>query len=234
MDKQQLKRAFDAFNPTDKQKQRMFENINKKVYGKRVINFKKIYIHLAGAAIAVFVFAASIAMFNSSAGHMQTQIVKNTPSDVTSYALSKASEQDGMQNLTRQLQHTHTYQLTYEQFCKKAGVDITNLAKIPDDMQNITQSESSFVDGEVENWDITYIGKGERSISINLSLDANKNNEYFENKKFVKTHINGNEAVVFYDDSYTVYTKVKNLSCKVTGVKTTEKEISQLLVSILK
>ncbi len=318
MDKQ-IKSAFDTFNPTDEQKQKMFDNIKQKAYGKKTIDFKKIYIPMATVAAAAFIFAIGSGVFNQNApAQLQTQIVQNTgtdtsatvgdeksktdnaafehsftqvqskpepnvtqmpKSDQAAYSEANTKPQTNADNIQEIIQNAEPvedievvpnqattyaalnintasqvpnsrmidvpaqiavqdlhensgYEMTYEEFCQKAGIDITEIITVPGDMQNITQNQAYFNEGDIESWNITYIGDGARSININSSLDANANNPYFENEIFVKTEINGNKAVVFYDGSYTAYINSKNASYSITGVEITEQELSELLVSM--
>ncbi len=321
MDKQQLNNVFDAYNPTKEQKQKMFDNIKQKAYGKKTIDFKKIYIPMATVAAAAFIFAIGSGVLDQNApAQLQTQIVQNTTTDIAATegdeksktdntafehsstqvqskpeldvtqmpkadqaAGSKANDEpqsnggsiqqvienaqpvedievvpnqattyaalnintasqvpnsrmiDAPAQISAQDFHENSgYEITYEEFCQKAGIDITEIITVPSDMQNITQNQAYFNEGEIENWNITYIGDGARSININSSLDANASNSYFENEAFVKTDINGNEAVVFYDGSYTAYINSENVSYSITGVEITEQELSDILVSMIK
>ena len=323
MDKKQLNDAFDTFNPTYEQKQKMFDNINKQAYGKKSFDFKKIYIPTAVVAAAAFTFAIGTGMFDTNSPiNTQTHIVQNTPSDTSSAPKNENISQscevindtnevqskdninskqqpqtvgktqsgantNNQSNIEKVLENTKPveekpivpnettnfamlninaepdalvntepdaptgraisepvvtsamnydenaqYELTYEDFCQKIGYDITEKIAVPEDMQNTTEDKKYFNDGEIENWDITYMGSENRSINVNTSLDFDANSEYFENPQLEKTDINGNEAVVICSDKYMAYMKTQNVNYSVTGTGITEQELGELLYSL--
>jgi hypothetical protein len=48
------------------------------------------------------------------------------------------------------------------------------------------------------------------------------------------TDVNGNEAVIFFDENYTAYMKTESAGYKITTIEITEQELSEVLVSIAK
>ena len=100
-------------------------------------------------------------------------------------------------------------------------------------MQNITQENTDITTEDITEWDITFIGDGARCININASTDMTKYDEYI-NGDYKKTDVNGNEAVIFFDENYTAYMKTESAGYKITTIEITEQELSEVLVSIAK
>ena len=296
-----IKSSFDEFNPTDEQKLKMLNNIQSKAYATKVFDFKRIYIPMACATAAAFIFVVGGGIFNNQPQQNTDvpQIVKVTPDvpvekplsddntstpaetkanytpDVQPKESSTKSEQksefeqvfESVDN-NKPIETTQTLQLvlndtpdnaqspmarnmvepasfeqdetaieykdvTYNEFCDELGYDIATTVKVPDDMQNITQTENSMPVDDAVEWDVTFIGDGARCININASTDMTKYDEYI-NGDYKKTDVNGNEAVIFFDENYTAYMNTESAGYKITTIEITEQELSEVLVSIAK
>ena len=348
-----IKSSFDTFNPTDEQKMRMLKNIESKAYANNVFDFKKIYIPMACAVAAAFIFMVTGGPVKDEAHNISTnQIVSVTPdvkvktqpqneseqiennievptapvsqdgnanisqtkvevkseintetdqkqdgfkqvfesvdkNNVTNSITNKTNDADKSNNMPKedinqniddntsveddsiQNQQTDDIQMvqlvlndvpqsdtspmardslqtaseehqnseveykdvTYTEFCDEIGYDVASDVKVPDDMQNITQNENRIqADSDME-WDVTFIGENARCININASTDMSKNDEYI-NGDYNKTDINGNEAVVFYDENYTAYMNTQNANYKITAIDVNENEFTDVLTSL--
>ncbi|MBQ7901231.1 MAG: hypothetical protein IJ365_04620 [Clostridia bacterium] len=128
------------------------------------------------------------------------------------------------------------YEMTYAQFCSQTGTDIKSKISVPRDMSDITDDSKYIASANqtVFDWDVVYTGEDARIINISISTDEQQNRQYFENNSFVKTSINGNNAVIIYDgSSYTAYVNINNAAYAV-NTNITEQELAQLLVSMTK
>ena len=301
-----IKSSFDAFNPTDEQKMRMLKNIQNKAYANNVFDFKKIYIPLACAAAAAFVFFIGGGIFDTQTpniidtpqivkvdpdtskqtqtetkneelkNNIQTAVVPEVNSNVAKPHTPVKAEPNNKESSFEQVfesvdnnkeatQQETTVQLvlnsvpqsepydmarsmpetaasdeqnleqhknvTYNEFCDELGYDIITTVKLPENMQNITREETEIPTEDITEWDVTFIGDGARCISINASTDMSKNDEYI-NGDYKKTDVNGNEAVVFYDENYTAYMNTQNANYKVITIDISEQEFIDILTSL--
>ena len=124
------------------------------------------------------------------------------------------------------------FDVTYEDFCSNVGSDIRNILRLPAGMTDITVPEKHTADGDIDEWDVSYVGADGCFVTVNICTNTQHNRQYFENESFEKTDVNGTDAVVIYDgNSYTAYMDKNNVSYTVTS-NISEQELADLLVSI--
>ena len=219
MNKNQFKNAFDTFNPTKEQKQKMFDNIKKTANQKTVLEFKKIYVPLSYGVAALFVVAAGFGIIKNNTDILNIVHYSNSEnqSEITLLLNNKPP-----MAMVRTVEPTAL--VSDAKAINESIHTLTKISpKIPEDMTLTSESD---------DMNMTYTGSGTRCVNITVEYKSEKNKKYIEDEYYKKTNIMGYDAVVFYDGIYNVYMDVEDISYEITGVEITENELKDILISL--